>query len=144
MTTTPDKHEQLLAIEHIKQLKARYFRTMDCQQWGEYRRVFSDDVSGDFGDSEQEKVQGADNLVAMVSEVLLNATTVHHGHTPEITLIDADNASGIWAMEDIVDRPDFFLRGYGHYHETYRREEGEWKISSIKLTRLKIDVEPKL
>jgi hypothetical protein len=32
------------------------------------------------------------------------------------------------------------MDGWGYYHETYRREDGEWKIRSLKLTRLRLDV----
>jgi hypothetical protein len=27
-------------------------------------------------------------------------------------------------------------RGYGHYDEEYRRVDGEWKIASMRLTRI--------
>lgn len=29
--------------------------------------------------------------------------------------------------------------GYGHYEEEYRREDGEWKIAFLRLTRLKLN-----
>jgi hypothetical protein len=32
-----------------------------------------------------------------------------------------------------------FIRGYGHYHEAYRKEGGRWLISTLKLTRLRVD-----
>ena len=31
------------------------------------------------------------------------------------------------------------LQGYGHYTEEYVREDGEWRIKSTLLTRLRID-----
>ena len=31
-------------VEAIKQLKARYFRTMDTKDWAAMRQVFTDDV----------------------------------------------------------------------------------------------------
>ena len=31
------------------------------------------------------------------------------------------------------------LDGYGHYHETYEKADGEWRIASSKLTRLHTD-----
>jgi hypothetical protein len=34
------------------------------------------------------------------------------------------------------------ITGYGHYHERYVRQHGEWKIASLKLTRLHLDVQP--
>ena len=32
------------------------------------------------------------------------------------------------------------LTGYGHYHETYRIEDGAWRIATLTLTRLKLDI----
>ena len=67
--------------------------------------------------------------------------TVHHGHTPLYAFQSADVASGIWAMADIVQYgPNRCVYGYGHYRETYRRENGAWKFTSVHLTRLKVDV----
>jgi len=31
------------------------------------------------------------------------------------------------------------LRGYGHYEETYVKLDGQWKIKTSKLTRLRVD-----
>ncbi len=59
---------------------------------------------------------------------------------PEITLTGPGTASGIWSMEDIVEFPDgTVLQGYGHYHETYRKVDGEWRIATLHLTRLRMD-----
>lgn len=30
------------------------------------------------------------------------------------------------------------FKGYGHYHETYLRIEGQWRIQTSKLTRLRV------
>jgi len=66
--------------------------------------------------------------------------TVHHGHMPEIELTSETTAKGIWAMQDLLRWPDGReLCGYGHYHETYVRRGGEWRIQSSKLTRLRTD-----
>ena len=46
-----DAAEQLLAIEEIKQLKARYFRSMDTKDWEGFASVFAPnavlDVTGE-------------------------------------------------------------------------------------------------
>src|SRR3546814_9905167 len=34
------------------------------------------------------------------------------------------------------------LTGYGHYHERYVRQNGEWKIAASRLTRLHLDLQP--
>jgi hypothetical protein len=59
---------------------------------------------------------------------------------PEIELLSATEARGIWAMFDYVEfKPSRGIRGYGHYHEEYRKEAGSWHISKLKLTRLRVD-----
>ena len=63
---------------------------------------------------------------------------------PEIEMIDKDNAKGVWAMEDLLTVPDAKdaypgHHGYGQYHETYKKENGVWKISSTELTRFRMD-----
>ena len=53
----------------------------------------------------------------------------------------ATSARGIWALEDVVRlAPGVNLRGYGHYHETYEKIDGQWRIASSKLTRLREDI----
>ena len=82
--------------------------------------------------------RGRDNYMEQLVAVLKNTTTVHHGHMPEISILDAENATVIWAMEDIVQLPGLLLQGWGHYHESYRKEKGQWKIASTRLTRLRL------
>jgi len=130
--------EELLAIEAIKRLKARYFRTMDTQDWEGFADCFTDDVVADFRDAPGELTQGRDAFVEELKGILAGATTVHHGHMPEIELVSSTEATGIWAMEDIVELPDMSLQGWGHYHERYCKENGQWRISHVKLTRLKL------
>ncbi len=127
-------------MEAIKQLKARYFRTMDTKDWETMRQVFTDDVLMDTTDSGGDIVEGADRFLAFLREALDTVVTVHHGHTPEIELTSTSSATGIWAMEDMLRWPDGReLHGYGHYHETYEKGEGVWRIKSSTLTRLRMD-----
>ncbi len=127
-------------IEAIKQLKARYFRTMDTKDWDGMRAVFTDDVVMDTTESGGGVVTGADDFMAFLRETLADVVTVHHGHMPEITLTSATTATGVWAMEDRLRWPDgTTLHGFGHYHDTYEQSSGTWRIASSKLTRLHMD-----
>ncbi|MFK7976437.1 MAG: nuclear transport factor 2 family protein [Halioglobus sp.] len=125
-------------IEAIKRLKARYFRAMDTQQWDELRACFTEDLEADFRDAPGMLSHGRDNYLAELKPILEHSTTIHHGHMPEIVLLGANEATGVWAMDDIVILPDMTLQGWGHYHERYRREAGEWRIAAVKLTRLRL------
>jgi uncharacterized protein (TIGR02246 family) len=127
-------------IEAIKQLKARYCRTMDTKDWSAMRAVFADDVRVDTSESGGGVVDGADPFIAFLRETLAGVVTVHQCHTPEIAVTAAGAATGIWAMEDMLRWPDGTeMHGYGHYHETYVQREGEWRIQSLVLTRLRTD-----
>ena len=131
------------AIEAIKQLKARYFRTMDTKDWAAMRAVFADDVVVDTSTSGGGVVTGADEFLAFLAPTLQDVVTVHHGHMPEITLTSATTAAGIWSMEDMLRFPDGSeLHGFGHYHETYEKAGGEWRITTLTLTRLRLDFTP--
>jgi uncharacterized protein (TIGR02246 family) len=138
-----DQLARLVDIESIKQLKARYFRTLDTKAWDDFRLVFMPDIVIDVDGNHFE---GRDTFVEQLSGILTGVSTVHHGHMPEITITGADEATGIWAMMDYLTFPGGGpargFRGYGHYHETYRRLDGEWRIARLRLDRLRIDPLP--
>jgi uncharacterized protein (TIGR02246 family) len=136
--------DQILAIEEIKRLKARYFRLMDTKRWDEYALVFAKDAVMEVPEANVEN-HGREAIVRGVSRVLEGVRTVHHGHMPEIELTGPDTARGVWAMFDYVEFPAaksgerVGLKGYGHYHEEYVREDGQWRIARLRLERLRID-----
>jgi uncharacterized protein (TIGR02246 family) len=138
--------EALEAIEAIKQLKARYFRLMDTKDWAGFRTCFTDDVRIDVTADGAGVLEGLDAFLAMLEPTLEGVTTVHHGHMPEIELTSPTTATGIWAMEDHLRFPDdnplgiSELHGFGHYHDTYAQRDGEWRIASSRLTRLRLDI----
>jgi uncharacterized protein (TIGR02246 family) len=127
-------------LEAIKQLKARYFRTMDTKDWEGMREVFADDVVMDTTASGGGVISGADEFMTFLRKTLQDVVTVHHGHTPEIEITSSTTARGIWAMQDLLKWPNGVeLRGYGHYHETYALTGGAWRIQTSRLTRLLMD-----
>ena len=141
-----DYARRIFEIEMIKQLKARYFRLMDTKDWERWGEVFTRDATLEFDlavstagrDGKPfRRVVGREAIVAMVSQSVPKQT-VHHGHMPEIELISETEAHGIWAMEDIVDYGTSLIHGYGHYHETYSKADGQWRIASVKLTRIRL------
>jgi len=130
--------QNIVDLEAIKMLKAKYFRSMDTKDWASLESCFTEDLLADFREAPGMLTEGRDTYMNQIKEILKEATTVHHGHMPEITFTDDLCASGIWAMDDYVELPGFLLEGWGHYHEQYRKEDGSWKISSIRLTRLRL------
>jgi len=133
----------LVEIESIKQLKARYCRYLDTKDWDAWRQIFTDDFLSDTSEAGGKLIGGADAFVAFVRKTLGKPArpTVHQVHAPEIELTSATTANGVWALNDVVRlAPGLNLNGYGHYHETYEKVDGQWRIKSSKLTRLREDI----
>nr|WP_235892292.1 nuclear transport factor 2 family protein [Mycolicibacterium hodleri] len=134
---------ELVEIEALKQLKARYCRLLDAKDWQAWRGIFSDDFTSDTSKAGGKVIRGADDFVAFTRNHLKKSSqaTAHQVHAPELELTSATTAVGIWALEDVVRlAPGVNLRGYGHYHETYEKVDGQWFIKTSTLTRLREDV----
>jgi hypothetical protein len=131
-------------IEAIKQLKARYFRLMDTKDWGGFRALFSPDVHVDVSGDGAGTFDGIDEFMTMLVPTLRDVVSVHHGHMPEIEVTSPTTATGVWAMEDrlrfTTSEGVTELHGAGHYHETYEKIDDTWRIKSLVLTRLRLDL----
>jgi hypothetical protein len=138
-----DDAAALMEIEAIKQLKARYCRLLDAKDWQAWRQLFTDDFVSDTSKAGGVVISGADDFVAFLRKTLGSPKkpTVHQVHAPEIELTSATTARGVWALQDVVRlAPALNLAGYGHYHETYEKDETGWRIKTSTLTRLREDV----
>ena len=139
----------LEALEAIRLLKARYFRYVDQKAWGPLAALFTPDATLHFVHRTPDPEPAA-VAIARMAHVLQHAVSVHHGHMPEIEIIDETNATGVWAMEDRLWFSDAHpypfgirrLTGYGHYHERYERRDGVWLIATLRLDRLHVLSEP--
>ena len=109
----PSPIDTLLAIEAIKQLKARYFRLMDTHDWAGFRALFTEDAVFDVRGALEEKpdvsglepIIGVDGIVDYVSSGIDPIASAHYGHMPEIEILSDDHARGIWALADILRTP---------------------------------------
>jgi NADPH:quinone reductase-like Zn-dependent oxidoreductase len=136
--------EKLAAIEEIKQLRARFARSMDTKQWKAMEDTITDDCEFDARDGSivTELWIGAEDIVANIRRTLETAVSVHHAHMPEIEITSPTTAKGIWAMQDYLRFPGGIdLVGSGHYIEGYEKQaDGKWRLKSYRLTRLKVDI----
>lgn len=142
-----DRLERLEAIEEIRNLKARYFRLMDTKQWADLIDVFTTDMKVVTPDGRTWLTGGAAYAQSLKTS-LEKAVSCHQGLTGEVEVHDEHNASGIWAMQDVIVWDTAHPRegwksilGRGHYHEAYRFEDGAWRIATLTLTRLSLDIE---
>lgn len=149
--------ERLIAAEAIRTVKARYFRALDTKDWDLLGAVFAPDAHCDFRGADVDPVSGAcavpgatdtvlvgrDMIVASLSAGLGDVVSIHAGFMPEIEVIDAHSARGVWAMSDVLRFPAGPLaemRGWGHYHERYAYADGQWRIDRLRLTRIALEI----
>jgi hypothetical protein len=132
----------LVALEEIRQLKSRYFRTLDMKEWEEFGDCLAEDIKARYGTQAMAEPLHFDSradVVAYMSENLgTSVISIHIGSHPEIT-VDGDTASGSWAFEDTVIVPDFkvLIRGGGYYLDTYRKDsDDKWRIASTGYERI--------
>lgn len=149
----------LTQLEEIRTLKAQYCRLSDNRQWDALFDLFTEDAvfgAPDAASSEENDEVGRsyrvgytqgrdairDTFLSMAANV---AEMVHKAHTPEIELVSEDEATGIWQLEDLffyASGPLKKFHGYGHYHDTYVRQNGKWLIRSSLVARLHIEFIP--
>lgn len=127
-------------IEQIKQLKARYFRFLDAKDWAAFAELFTEDCEHVIPDGSGRTISNAQYLSG-VQKQLDGCVSTHIGHMPEITILSETEATGTWSMFDFLQwSSGREVRGYGHYHETYRKgPDGRWRISSKRNVRQRME-----
>jgi hypothetical protein len=132
----------LIAIEEIKRLKYRYFRSLDLKQWDVFGDCLAEDVSARYGTQAMGEPLHYDNRGDVVAFMQQNlgpgVITIHVANHPEID-VDGDTATGSWAFEDTVIVPEFkvIIRGGGYYVDDYRRDpDGSWRIAATQYDRI--------
>ena len=136
--------DDMAELEAIRQLKARYFRLMDTQQWDTFGSCFTADISALYEGAPRANpdlpteigCEGREVLVDGIRTLMTGAQSIHQGFMPELELTGATTARGIWAMFDYVMLPTCHFKGWGHYHEEYVKEDGAWRMKKIYLPRL--------
>jgi hypothetical protein len=140
--------EELLTFHDITQLKYRYMRCIDTQDWELLTTIFTKGARAWYSGGAL-STAGRENIIAMLSVSM--KPSIYSSHIavhPEITITSATTAKGIWRFEDIVHflEADSTLMapvsggerliGAGYYYDEYEKEDGSWKIASIGYVRL--------
>ena len=101
-----DALEQVLAINALHQLKARYCRLLDTKQWALLEKLFMPDTIF-HGFTSAPVGTDPTTFVANIAKRFEGAITVHHVQAPEIKFVGPGKARGVWSMMDYADlRPD--------------------------------------
>ena len=130
----------------LQDLKARYFRCVDTKDWATFETLFAPDATlSPIDDLPGTTFAGAACISESVSKSMHDVLSVHHGFTPEFSLVSADDAEGIWPMEDLLwfgpasSVPGLIFHGFGHYHERYVCIGGEWRFHTVELRRVRVE-----
>ena len=147
-----DPVQELLEIEAIKKLKARYQRAVDTKDWELMRSVLAPDARSIYSDG-RHSFEGRDAIVEFLSEGLgtPEIQSMHHAHTPEIEITSETTAKGTWYLEDFVlsERPSEWapdgtvMHGTGIYHDEYVKVDGAWLIALTGYERIFEDLQPR-
>jgi hypothetical protein len=134
--------EMAWEIESIKQLKARYFRFMDLRDWDNLAQTMSQDIVFEHPTIGLYRSR-ASVLAALKFRLEKLKFTSHHGTMPEIQIHSRTEASGIWSLLSSVIQngepgkdSNALIIGHGRYFDQYRSENGQWRISSLRLEHL--------
>jgi len=132
--------QQLLDIEAIKRVKHAYFRCIDTGNFEELAAYFHPDVTVHFrGGTYEWKLQGRDDYVASISQSFHTRSVGHHnGHHPEIEVLSATEATGIWYLSDNmwIMSDKAFTTGTAIYWDRYEKVDGRWLIRDTQYERL--------
>ena len=143
MTLSPD---DLVEIELIKRLKHRYCRCLDQKRWDELAEVFTDDATASYGGGAIELGDPAAILQflrdSLGSEDVLTSHLVSH---PEIDLVSPTEATGVWALNDVVihQPAGVNIRGASFYEDRYAKVEGTWRIRHTGYRRVYEELVPR-
>jgi len=122
-------------IEAIKKLKARYWICIDKKLWNQFGDCFTEDAILDVPPVTH--WEGRNEIVQSNSKILASFITVHQGHHVDIEITSETTAKATWAMYDnLQDMRSMTMEGYGFYEDEYVKQNGQWKIKRLKLTRI--------
>jgi hypothetical protein len=140
---------QLLDFHEICQLKYRYIRAMDTQNWELLEECFTPDVvlwpnGGDY------VARGRDHVMGLIKTILNDSFyTSHLVVHPEIEFTGADQAKGMWRLQDTllytsahpalthttINGGEHGL-GAAYYYDDYLRTDGAWQIATCGFMRI--------
>ena len=138
--------EDLVELEQIKQLKYRYARCLDLKLWDDIVECFTPDAVAEYSGG-QYSFEGRGAIVEFLRRSMGEETfhSSHKMHHPEIELVDAERATGVWALDDVVieSKWELTIRGASFYTDEYVKIDGEWRISRTSYRRVYEEMQPR-
>lgn len=132
--------QRLKDLEAIKRLRYAYFRSMDTANIDEFRELFTPDFTCRYeGSSYLYEAKNRDEFVEMIADSFNSDSAMSHmGHHPEIDILDGENATGRWYLQDVVYkyRTNEAIYGTAIYTDRYRRTADGWRICYSEYFRI--------
>lgn len=137
----------LVAMEEIRQLKARRDRYVDAHDWDGYASLHAPDhVSHHAPDptlgSAPEPWTSVEQMMENIRRQMPDKDfhSAHHSYDPEFRFETPTKARAIWAMTAATVAKDadgkaLWNIGYGYYYETYEKRDGQWLFTSRRWQR---------
>jgi hypothetical protein len=142
----PETLEDLLDIHAICRLKHRYLRCLDQKAWDELTTCFTEDAKAVYGGGAVE-LDGRAAILGFLTDSMgsTGMLTSHRGTQPEIELVGPGEATGTWALEDVVIHQDFgvTIHGASFYEDRYVKVDGTWLISHTGYKRTYEELYPR-
>lgn len=123
----------LVEIYAIERLKYRYLRCLDQRLWDELAACFTEDATASYGGGAYE-FSGREEILGFLRTSMGSTTMLssHKCHQPEIELVGPAEATGVWALEDLVieTAQQWMVRGAAWYSDRYvKGDDGAWRIA---------------
>jgi hypothetical protein len=136
----------LVELEAIKRLKYRYLRCLDQKLWDEIAECFTEDAEAAYSGGKY-AFSGRDAIVDFLRRSM-GADTFHSSHRvhhPEIDLRSPTEATGVWALEDVVieEKWGLTIRGAAFYTDEYVKRDGGWRIRRTGYKRTYEEIQPR-
>lgn len=141
--------DRLLAVEEIKNLRLAYSAYFDSQDIEKLGLIFTEDAVCEFDEQYGGDWVGREtiraNYAAVAEQVGAPYNAIHAVTNPWIELTGEDTARGRWYLLDILTRQGALTSQGGHanpllyvglYEDEYRKVDGVWLISRVRLSFL--------
>lgn len=138
--------DDLIELEQIKRLKYRYLRCLDQKLFDEIEQCFAPEATASYGGGAY-TFEGRDAIMEFLRGAMATTSmlTSHRCHHPEIDFVSAAEATGIWALEDVVVLTDMeiTIRGAAFYEDRYAKRDGMWQITHTGYRRTYEELVPR-
>ena len=132
--------QRLMDMEAIRQLKYAYFRCVDTANLEELGTLFHEDVTVHFvGGNYEWNIQGRQQYVDNIAMAFSReAIGQHNAHHPEIQMLSATEATGIWYLADHmwILNHNAKTQGTALYWDRYLKVDGKWLIKDTNYERI--------